>query len=479
MRFNGNGFKINLIFASLAALLIICALFINGIALLLTNRYALYADLTANAAYTINEDTAALLAAIDGSVEIFVLSAEDAFGGNNYLDQAKRVMEQYPRYSGNVSITFVDYAANPSFTAGFPDLALSQGDVIVRGSGRVKHIKLNNLFNYAYTADGNLVIASSRAEEAFDSAILNVTGSALPRIAVLTGNGAAKAALFTALLADNNYELAEAGLAAGSLDAFDAALLLAPTADLSEDALRKLESFLYNGGKYGKTLFYAASAAQGAMPNLDAFLAEWGIAFLNGAVFETKAERTYQYQPFYPLAGYADTRYKSMLRDADTPFLMPLSRPMTLLFTARDGYYVETLLSFGETSGARPADAGEDFSAENAEVTGPLPALVISSYAQPQDSALPSRVVISSSVNIFDSIALHNTSLANSEYLLALFADLLGKDAAFGIQPKSLSGATLGITSAQASRLGVLLAGVLPLVILCAGIAVWLTRRYK
>jgi hypothetical protein len=138
------------------------------------------------------------------------------------------------------------------------------------------------------------------------------------------------------------------------------------------------------------------------------------------------------------------------------------------------------MLSFGESAGVRPAGAGEDFSAENAEITGPLPALVLASYApQPHNRALSSHIVISSSVNIFDSIALHNTSLANSEYLLALFGDLLGNDAALIIQPKSLSGKTLGITRAQATRLGVLLGGALPLAILCAGMAVWLARRYK
>jgi hypothetical protein len=480
MRFNGNRLKINLIFALLAAMLIACAFFINGIVLLLSNRYSLYVDFTANAAYKIGEDTIALLARVEEPVEVFVFSAEDAFSGNNYLNQAKRVMQQYPRYSDNMSLTFVDYVSNPAFTAGFPDLALSQGDVIVRCGGKIKHIKLNNLFNYAYTADGNLVIESSRTEETLDSAILNVTGDALPKIAVLKGNGVAEAALFTALLADNNYELTEAGLAADPLDAFDAALLFAPMDDLSEGVLRRLDAFLYNNGNYGKTLFYAASAAQGAMPNLDAFLAEWGAAFLNGAVFETKAERTYQYQPFYPLADYTDTRYSGMLRDVNTPFLMPLSRPMTLLFEAKDGYYAETLLSFGESSGVRPVNAGEDFSAESAEVTGPLPALVLSSYTpQPQNSVFRSHVVISSSVNIFDSMALHNTSLTNSEYLLTLFADLLGKDTALNIQPKSLSGKTLGITSAQATRLGVLLAGVLPFAILCAGMVVWLARRYK
>jgi hypothetical protein len=473
--------KVNLVFVALIALLIAGVFLFNGIAMILTDRYSLSYDLTENAAYEIGEDTKELLSGLKEPVEIFVLSAEDAFGGSNYLNQAKRIIRQYPKHTDKVTLTFVDYASDPSFAAGFADLTLSNGDVIVRSGQRVKQIAAKNLFPYQYTADGNLTIASSRAEEALSSAILNVTSGRLVKVAVLTGNGVVESKLFTALLADNNYQVAAVNLTTEALDGYDGALLFAPATDLSEDALRKLEAFLYNGGQYGKTLFYAASASQGALPNLDAFLAEWGVAFDNGAVFETKAERTYQYQPFYPMADYADERYKGMLRDPNTPFLMPLSRPMELLFSSKDGYYVEPLLAFGATSGVRPADAGADFTADQATVKGPLPALAFSSYNAKglSGAQLRSCVIVSSSAGIFDTIALQNTSLTNSEYLLLLLGDLLGQEAGISIEPKSLSGKVLGISSAQVSTLGVLLAGVLPLMILLAGVVVWLVRRYR
>lgn len=473
--------KTNLVFAALAVLFIAGAALVNGIVLQLSNRYGLSVDLTANAAYELGGDTRALLADLEQPVEIYVLSTEDAFGGSNYLTQAKRMLQQYPQASDLVRLTFVDYASNPAFAVNYPDLTLSSGDVIVQRGERVKHIPVNNLFHYTYTASGSLTVEASRAEEAVTSAILYVTGDASVKIAVLKGNGVTESKLFTALLADNNYQLATVNLTTDELSGFDGALLLAPTIDLSEQVLRKLEAFLYNDGQYGKTLFYTASAAQGAMPNLDAFLAEWGVAFSDGAVFETKAERTYQYQPYYPIAGYAEERYQGMLRDANTPFLMPLSRPMELLFAAKDGYYAEALLAFGETSGVRPADAGEDFTAAEAQRMGPLPALVLSSYNATGEAGAPLRscLIVSSSTGMLEAVALQNTSLSNSEYLLALLADVMGQEASLGIQPKSLSGKTLGVTSAQVTTLGVLLAAVLPLLILATGLIVWLVRRYK
>jgi len=160
---------------------------------------------------------------------------------------------------------------------------------------------------------------------------------------------------------------------------------------------------------------------------------------------------------------------------------MPLAKPMDVLFTSRDGYFVETLLYFSETSGVRPSDAGEEFNAEQATRFGPMPALVKSGFfaRSPDGAELSSAIIASSSTAMLDGIALQNTSVNNAEYLLNLFADSLGRENAVNIQPKSLAGRTLGITSAQASTIGIVLVGIIPLAILLAGIVLWLIRRYK
>ena len=183
----------------------------------------------------------------------------------------------------------------------------------------------------------------------------------------------------------------------------------------------------------------------------------------------------------YELELFESAKLIEMLRDPSMPFLMPLSKPMDLLFTSRDGYYVETLLYFSEASGVRPSDAGDDFNADDAERFGPMPALVISGFftRSPDGAELSSNIIISSSTAMLDSIALQNTSLNNAEYLLNLFGELTGSENIINIQPKSLAGRTLGITSAEASTLGVVLVGVIPLAILVTGIVFWLIRRYK
>ena len=337
------------------------------------------------------------------------------------------------------------------------------------------------MFNYTYTATGTLAIESSRAEEAITGAILNVLSTQQVRVAVLGGNGQQNMANFTALLVNNNYELETAVLSTDSLNEYGALLLLAPQIDMSVDDIRVLESYLYNDGEYGKTLFYAASSTQPDLPNLETFLEEWGVSVIDGAVFETKAERTYRYQPYYPVADYVSETYSDMLLDPATPMLMPMSRPLETVFESRDGQYTETLLAFGETAGVRPSDADENFTPDSAEKRGPFPAMVLASRKVYGNGVVSkqSNVVVTGSAAMLDELCLRNTSLANGPYLVNLFNDLTGKEESIVIAPKSLAGKTLGITTAQVTRLGVLLGGVLPLSILLAGSGVWLYRRYK
>ena len=459
--------------------MIVAVMLLNAIAVQLDNRFRLQVDLTGDRAFEIGEQTRSFLAALEQPVEVFVLAGPNDFSGNPYLVQASHIINEYPRFSSMIALQYVDFAANPLFAASFPDLSLSHGDIVVRSGENVEQIFSANLFHIGQLPDGSLTVLASRAEEALTSAILGAVSDERVRIALLTGNGVSEAAMFVALLANNNYQVEPVSMSNAVFADFDVLLLFSPTIDLSEDAVRQLDSFLYNGGQYGKTLIYTASPAQGDLPNLTAFLREWGILVHEGMVFETNPENTYQFQPFFPTAQYVNERYAQLLRDVSMPFLMPQARPMELLFTARDGYLVEVLLAFSQSSGVQPPDADESFTAADAAQRGPFPALVSSSFnaAGPEVEHLQSRIIASASTGIFEPIALANTSLTNSEYLLNLLGDLVGRTYSVNIQPVSLAGATLGITSAQASRLGVILVGVIPLAILLSGIATWLVRR--
>ncbi|MCD6284283.1 MAG: Gldg family protein, partial [Anaerolineae bacterium] len=157
--------NLKLVVSVLLSLLVVGTFLINVVVMQLGERFMLTVDLTANAAYEAGEETRALLQSLDQDVEIYVLATEDAFGGSPYFLQAQRMIEQYPKLSPRVRLTYVDYVFDPTFASRYPDLTLSQGDVLVVRGDRVKQLQLSDLLNYNYTQSGNLTIHSSRAEE--------------------------------------------------------------------------------------------------------------------------------------------------------------------------------------------------------------------------------------------------------------------------------------------------------------------------
>lgn len=470
---------------ALLILLVLAALFFfNGTLALLSARYPLALDLTRSAAYRLDEQTLELLQQLEAPVTIEVLATRDSFEGNPYLVQARNIMDQYPRHSPRVRLRYVDYAAEPAFAASYPELSLQPGNILVSSGGNTRQLTLKDLFNYSYSQSSatGTAVSSSRAQEALSSAILQVTSESRRRAVLLTGAGTAQMPALQSLLKDNNFDVETLNLVSDDWGGADLCLLLAPTVDLSLEALEKLDGFLYNEGRYGKALCYFMDASQPALPRLEAFLAEWGVRPIDGAVFETSQQRTFGMQPFYPLAEYSDEESSARLRDRSMPVLLPRAKPFALLFSSRDNQHTRELLRFSDTAGVRPSQAGSDFDPAKAQIRGPMPAMALLTR-QVRDAgsgqSLSSVILLSSSAAMLDAATLHNSSLSNAEYLLGAVDRLSSQEARVQVRPVSLASAYLGINSAQAKLWGALLIGVIPGLLLLAGVAVWLYRRHQ
>ncbi len=280
--------RLNILFIILICVAIAIVFLANALARTLSNRFPLSLDLTANANYDIGEDSKEVLNSLTDDVNIYVLSDKGGFGGDKYLVQLEKILEQYPKYSPHIKLQFIDYSSDPTFAAGYSDLDLSNGDVLVTGPEQVKQIPLQNMFNYTYDSEENLQIVSSRAEEAITSAIVSSVTADPVNVGILTGNSVLedRRALIS-ILRDNNFVVDEVDMVTGDFSSYEVLLLLAPQTDLSEDVLSKFDTFLYNNGEYGRVLLYAADVTQPEFENMGAFLREWGMQVDDGAVFET------------------------------------------------------------------------------------------------------------------------------------------------------------------------------------------------
>jgi hypothetical protein len=475
------------------ALLVILAaallFLVNTVFYLAARRFpALSFDLTTGKLFKLSAGTVEYIGDLGRDVRIYVLAREETFAGTSpYNAQANEVFRQFEKNSPRISLTYVDYVKNPSFTASYPGLVMKHGDLLVvsegEGGRKSSHIKTEELFNYARGRQGELSIVSSRAEEAIRGAILSVTSDRPVRAAFISGHAEYTMDDFAAILRNNNYETFSWNLTRGRIDpATDIALIVAPKEDFTPRELELLDEFLINGGDYGKTLFYCADPSQPPLDRIAVFLSEWGVAAEDGAVFETDEMRVYNYQPFYAMADYAEEEYSGRLRIASKPMLAPVSRPLRLLFDYRNNYSAKPLLEFGPSAGVRPSSAPDSFTADDAAYRGPFPALALCAYSiinrETGKADKVSYLLAAGSAGILDTLAVNNPAFANTEYLVNLLNRLSGREDAVPLAPKSFTGRGLNLPRLTVNILGLCFIFLIPAFIVAAGLVIRIKRKH-
>jgi ABC-type uncharacterized transport system involved in gliding motility auxiliary subunit len=439
-------------------------------------------DLTQNKIFELSKETKGFLEALKTDAEVYVLNAETAFAGSNpsqYFTQANEVVKKYAQLSPqHVRLSYVDLLRNPDFASRYPGLNLRVNDILVVSGDKSRVLSPQDLFNVRSSYYGSY-IESSKAEQSLTRALASICGEKAALVLVLFGHNEEDVAAFTELLSLNNYESVRQNLLTEDITAeASVAILAAPARDLTAEELRKLDAFLASGDH--KTLFYLASAAQGDMPNLADFLAEWGISVEGGVVFERDSARLLSNSPFIALAEYAETEFsKTAASRALSPVIFS-ARPLKPLFESSGSKTVTALLRASATSGVRPANAASDWQPAAADTAPNTPVLTLSRSVRngADGSPLRANVLVSGSAHVLGQNILSSRSFANSTYFLDVFARLSGREQLFSIEDKTLGASELGATLNQVMLIAAVFAGLLPLSLLVVGTVVWFRRRH-
>jgi ABC-2 type transport system permease protein len=447
---------------------------LNVIVVELSERYPLSVDLTTNSRYALSDTMQDFLSGLEKPVRIYVLANEEAFSqASMYTTYAATILQQCKRFE-QVEVRYVDYTRDPTFAARYPELKLMENSMVIECEDRAVSIMISDLFQYSYSASNEIQITAF-GEARLTSAIVDVLYDDHARALVLVGNGAQPAEGLQRLLDANGFEVGQTNLALAGLDSqADLLLLIAPTVDLTQNQLSALESWLNNGGRYGKTLFYAADVTQPELPRLEGLLKDWGVAVDDGAVFETSADRTSQNQPFFATLEIIHAQYAEAFANADTSIIAPMARPLTVRFARQEGYVTQNILQFSDTSGVRPSNAAADFSAADAARRGPIPALV---ECRIQAGEQTSRIYVCASASLVDSTILEGNAFLNRQFLLKLFSDLGGGADLVSFAGKKLTDSFVHIPTVTANSLGIVLAIALPLSFIGLGILIFIKRR--
>ncbi|MDR1420664.1 MAG: GldG family protein [Treponema sp.] len=480
--FKRRNFRFGILSTAITAAVIIFIALLNAAVTAIFNRYPLNVDLTENRIFEISEDTKNFLASLDEDIEIFVLNTEDRFTASSpaqYFVQANEVIRRYSQLSRRVRLTYLDLLRNPNFNSQYPDRELRVNDILITARGKSRVLSAADLFNIRSDYNGSYV-TSSKAEQAMTSALLAITSKNITRVSVLGGHGEVDVPDFLELLSLNAWEVINQNLMTEEIaDGVSVLILAAPARDLSLDETRKLDDFLE--GSTNRVLFYLASPAQPSLPNLDSFLAEWGIEAQTGVVFETDGNRILMNSPFIAFCDYAEEVYSKNVAQQGLQTVIPQSRPLGALFEGRRYRSVKPLVRYSPSSGILPADAGTDWTPDARSLVGNVPVLMISSSTRNNVSGdiVRNHVLVSGSLGAVDQFFLESPNIANSGYFLELLGTLAGRDDRIYIQDKTLGSTQLGVTASVILVLGLVFVVIFPLGVLGAGIAVWLRRRHR
>ncbi|GHV93128.1 hypothetical protein AGMMS50268_36310 [Spirochaetia bacterium] len=457
---------------------------LNVVLSALFNKFPLNIDLTEDQIFEVSEETKKFLASLEEDVNIYVLNTEDRFVSSSpteYFVQANEVIHKYGQLSSRIKLEYVDLVRNPDFSARYPDETLGVNSILVTARGKTRALSAADLFNIRSSNYGAYV-ASSKAEQTMTSALLNILSNKKTLISIINGHGEqdAEIAGFIELLNLNAWDTVTQNLLTEEISPDASMLILAsPARDLSVEELQKIDAFLGDGNN--RVLFCISALNQPVLPNLKAFLAEWGLEVEQGTVFETDAARILNENPFFALADYGEENYsKNMTGQGLFPSL-PQARPIKLLFESGRYRTTTALIRSSPTSGVRPLELPEGWSVTPASLTGNVPLLALSTQARQNidRDMVRAHVILCGSPLALHPITLANPNLANSEYFLELLGRLSEREDQIYVQDKTMGFTNLRVTGLQVLVMALVFVALLPLGVFGAGITVWLRRRHK
>ncbi len=538
--FSSRAFKKGSLSVVFVSVIVVAVILLNVIVSAVSNRYPFSIDLTSGKDYTIglSEEHENFIKNIGTDINITVCANEDdfkesgAFSYNmvntlqltdNYYGTIQEITDKYarqtymfirsfPTINNKIKLEFRDSNSVTDFASvksKYPSENLSYGDIIVScnhkaASGetyeRYRIIKISDLFeveansdlrNYTYYT--NEITGSTLATE-ITSALYIVTSESSVSVAVLGGHGAQTAdgeetqiAGLKTLLSKNNYTFTDVeNILTGKIPE-DAAMtvIFRPTNDYTPEEIRVLSDYLQNGGAFGKNLVYVPATAQPALPNLEEFLAEWGIQMLPEISFD---DSDYYYTNNYIFAQPADSKYTENFDTQNNYFYPSAYRLAKTVFDKNDTRYTTKILVSPDSSVGMPVDASSGWTSSQATDKGPFDLVVMGSdaaYDSNGNITNESHVLMLSGDIFLDDAVLSQNGCYNAAFTLAVFNDLAGvrdNTNAVEITPKTINASNFSdilINSPAPNFMYIIFVGIIPVTLIIVGIVIWNKRRNR
>lgn len=487
---------------------LVLVILLNIIASALVDRYPLLnLDMTKEGTYSLSDSTVSILKSLDEDIAIIILASEEActspssdFDPYNQIPQAHELIMRYAAYSEHISIEHVDLTRTPQIlNEGFlseysSELADYSIIVLNKDTGRVRVTSFYEMLPYLqYVMDSyyydvsvdDYEISSSYAESALTSAIRTVVieRDTLPVVAYINDIEAdSECAYFLSSLSENGYELKEMSMNEDIPENAEILVLPAPREDISAWLSARIEEWLYNNGRYGRTLIVFTIASAPQMPQLNALLENWGMVYTSDIVYESESSYVVAGSSLdsYFHAQYADSVFTSDISESGKNTRVIMANNIEFLFDSSNEKTTNAILT--TTSGGYACASADEYDTAKANGTGVGTKTVMaisSQYGTNADGEEIQSSIVLAPASIYSTDVYSSSQYGNFTLMMSICDEFTGMgDMVVDIQAKYLSDVDFSIDDSALTLITVILTIAVPLIVLGLGIFVYVRRRF-
>ena len=466
---NGKVFRSGVYSTAILAAAIVLAVLLNLLVGALPKKYTEF-DLSEAKMYTLGDSSKKLVQSLDQDVTVYYLcetGSEDAI--------LTKLLDHYADESSHFRWEQKDPAIYPTFAAQYGASDVSTGSLIVVSGENNVVLDAADLYEYDYsdyytTGSANVTFGG---EKQITSAIYKLTAAEETYAYYTTNHGeqALTSSLTEALEAQNTTAQPLDLLTSTIPDDCDLLIINDPTSDFASDGLvdeiSQLQTYLENSGRVLLT-----TNGYDETPNLDAVMAQFGLAREAGLVVEGDSSHALYGYPYSLFPDYGTTDESTALDGVNRSTHVMLSVAQGITITETDGVTAESLLNTSEDAYSKlNFDTSSTTDKENGDTDGPFSLAV---WARNETTG--AEVIWIGCPNM-DNEQLYQSIPGNLTFLQGCAASMVGQDIL--IDTKALEASPITISASTATTLGLVFVFVLPAAVLIAGAVVVLLRRRK
>ena len=471
------------------AVFVVVIILINVVVSLLSERFpSMNIDLTANKVNTLSDAALEVAKEVENETTIYILATDDWLDYANNQGVAYSTLvslsDKLAEANSKIKVEQVDLEKNPSFVNEYADENLTNGCVVVKTDKRYRVLTISDLFPSESNSQTGSTASYNDVDSALATAIKQVNLSEVPVVSIATGHSEAMTNAFdslTSFLNENAFDVQQFNILSEDIPENTQILFLGtPNTDYTEDELKKLDEYLSEkeSGKT-RTLLISATPGQASLPNLMSFLEEWGISYdSTSMVLESDSSRTFGNSALY----LSDVDSENGIPDGDYPLLVtPYSVPVTRLFDSNNSVVTYSLAATSEGSYLQKTDSDEDAS-ETAEKKSYDTAVLARKSLDSSGTGAYANVIVLGSTYMLDPSTLNTSTFSNGDYFidLAKYATDTTNSNNTVYSPRVQAGVQdITATTNVINFLGLgVFTITIPVVILLAGLAVYIKRRH-